>query len=70
MRVKEVVLRHQVGAQGLSRRQWPLSLPHALLMWLTPRSWGFREAGCAVSPRLDVPLTELVQRLQNVSVSP
>lgn len=44
--------------------------PHALLTWLTPRSWGFREADHAVSLRLDVPLTELVQRLQNVSVSP
>lgn len=67
--MKEVVLQHQLGAQGLGR-QWPLSLPHALLMWLTARSWGFREADRAVSLRLDVPLTELVQRLQNVSVSP
>lgn len=68
--MKEVVLRHQLGAQGLGRRQWPLSLPHTLLMWLTPRSWGFREADCAVSLRLDVPVTELVQRLQNGSMSP
>lgn len=68
--MKEVVLWHQLGAHGLGRRQWPLSLPHALLMWLTPHSWGFREADRAVSLRLDVPVTELVQRLQNGSMSP
>ena len=31
---------------------------------------GFREADRAVSLRLDVPVTELVQRLQNGSMSP
>lgn len=61
--MKEVVPQHQLGAQGLGR-QWPLSLPHALLMWLTARSPGGSGKQTVLAPRLDVPLIELVQRLQ------